>query len=61
MASFSSTNESFIPTLSQGILILASLVSATVVLLAKGFFSKRLVDQHGNSIPNGPMGVPILG
>ncbi|RDB27130.1 hypothetical protein Hypma_004573 [Hypsizygus marmoreus] len=63
MAGFSHADgvQWHIPTLSQSILILASIVSATVYLFAKAIRSRRLVDEHGNSIPNGPLGIPILG
>jgi len=61
MASFSSADGSIITTLSQGIVLLASIVSAAVLLIARAFMAKPLKDEHGNSIPNGPTGVPILG
>ncbi|KAF8878782.1 cytochrome P450 [Infundibulicybe gibba] len=60
MASYSS-HGSLLPTLSQGIVLLASIVSATVYLVSRAFFRRRLEDAHGNSIPNGPVGLPILG
>lgn len=61
MTNFSSVTGSHIPTLSQGIVLLASIVSAIVYLFAKTLLSKRPVDERGNSIPNGPIGMPFLG
>lgn len=58
MASFSG---SFIPTLTQAIVILASIVSATAYIFSNALFRKNLKDENGNSIPNGPIGLPILG
>lgn len=61
MANFSSFNGIYIPTFTQSIVLLASIVSATVYLLSKALFSRRPVDRNGNAIPNGPIGLPILG
>jgi hypothetical protein len=60
MASISLVNEGLIPTTSQGIVLLASIISATAYIFA-AFFLKRPVDGEGNPIPNGPIGVPIIG
>jgi hypothetical protein len=46
--------------LNQGVLV-ASIISATVILLIKAVFNKRLTNKDGNSIPNGPIGLPIVG
>ncbi|KAF8056531.1 cytochrome P450 [Lyophyllum atratum] len=50
-----------IPTFSQGIVLLASIVSATVYLFSKVVLARRPVDKNGNPIPNGPIGLPIVG
>lgn len=61
MASFSSSDGIYIPTFTQSIVLLASIVSATVYLLSKALFYRRPVDRDGNAIPTGPIGLPILG
>ncbi|KAF5380073.1 hypothetical protein D9615_006264 [Tricholomella constricta] len=50
-----------LPTISQGIVFLASIISATVYIFAKALLSRRPVDKNGNVIPDGPIGLPILG
>jgi len=46
----------------QVIVLVASLVSAVVLIFYKSFFSgRRLKDEDGNPIPPGPIGLPILG
>ncbi len=41
--------------------IWTSLLSVAVYLSSKAIYRKSLTDGKGNSIPDGPMGVPILG
>jgi hypothetical protein len=60
MASISLVNEGLIPTTSQGIVLLASIISATAYIFAAAFL-KRPVDVEGNTVPNGPIGLPIVG
>ncbi|KAF9456426.1 cytochrome P450 [Collybia nuda] len=61
MAIFTYPNEIHFPTFFQTIVLLASITSAAFYLFSKFFLSHRLVDQNGNKIPNGPVGLPILG
>ncbi|KAF9456424.1 cytochrome P450 [Collybia nuda] len=61
MASLPYSNGVFIPTFTQSIVLLASIISASVYLFSKALFSRRPVDRDGNAIPNGPIGLPILG
>lgn len=53
-------NGGFIPTTFAGIFFLASIVSATVYIFVEALL-KRRVDENGNPLPNGPVGVPIIG
>ncbi|KAG6856614.1 hypothetical protein H0H87_002569 [Tephrocybe sp. NHM501043] len=50
-----------IPTLPQGIILVASIVSATVYLFAKTFLARKLTNGNGDTIPDGPIGLPIVG
>jgi uncharacterized membrane protein len=50
-----------IPTTFQGIILLAFTISATAYFLAVILLSSRQVDGKGNSIPNGPVGMPVIG
>ena len=43
------------------VLALASLVSVTVYIVSRLLYRRSLVDAKGNSIPDGPMGLPIVG
>ena len=61
MASLSFLNGDIIPATSPGIILLTFIISATTYAIAVALFSKRLVDGEGNSIPKGPVGVPIIG
>ncbi|TFK35002.1 cytochrome P450 [Crucibulum laeve] len=60
MTGFSSIDNNFPPTLTQGIVILASIVSATIYLFSR-LLRRPLQDQDGNPVPPGPMGLPIFG
>lgn len=60
MASIPSSSGSLMPTLTQAIVILASIVSATAYFFSN-VFRKTLKDENGNSIPHGPIGLPIVG
>jgi Cytochrome P450 len=60
MISISLANNDFISITSQGILLLASIISATAYIFA-AFILKYPVDREGNSIPKGPIGLPIIG
>ena len=44
----------------QGIILFFT-SSATAYFLAVILLSRRLVDGKANSIPNGPVGIPIVG
>jgi hypothetical protein len=54
-------NEGLIPVTSQGIVLLAYITSAIVCTIATVLFYRRPVDVEGNPVPNGPLGVPIIG
>lgn len=50
--------------LSQHAIVLASILASIFVsiqVLKAWIFTPRRVDQHGNGIPPGPVGLPILG
>lgn len=51
------------PVLSNnGIVLLGALMFAALYLFPKAnFLRRKLVDRHGNGIPNGPIGLPIVG
>jgi hypothetical protein len=53
--------DTYIPTLPQGIVLLSSIISAAVYLFLKVVFPSRPKDKHGNAIPDGPIGLPIIG
>ncbi|KAF9000908.1 cytochrome P450 [Cyathus striatus] len=59
-STLSTSGGSLLPTLTQGIVLLASIVSAAIYLLSR-LVDRRLRDKNGNYIPNGPIGLPILG
>ncbi|ETW78112.1 cytochrome P450 monooxygenase 69 [Heterobasidion irregulare TC 32-1] len=46
---------------SQSIIALATLAAAVLYLLSEIVPRRRLVDKQGNTIPNGPWGMPIVG
>jgi hypothetical protein len=54
-------NEGLIPVTSQGIVLLAYITSAIACTIAAALFYWRLVDVEGNPVPNGPLGVPMIG
>jgi hypothetical protein len=57
----SSLGPSLLPTLSQGIVLVASIVSAAAYFFYNAIFNRGPVDKDGNSIPPGPIGLPIVG
>ncbi|KAG6836307.1 hypothetical protein H0H93_009280 [Arthromyces matolae] len=63
MTSFSPVNgdQWHIPTFPQGIVLVASIVSAFVYLFSKAVRSRRLTNEHGDPIPDGPWGLPVVG
>ncbi|KAH0581504.1 Cytochrome P450 1A1 [Termitomyces sp. J132] len=63
MTSFSPVNGNLwhLPTLPQGILLVASIVSAFVYLIVKTLRSRRPMNKAGDTIPDGPIGLPIVG
>ncbi|KAL0957853.1 hypothetical protein HGRIS_000037 [Hohenbuehelia grisea] len=61
MDALSQLLSSHVPSITQGIVLVASLVSAVVYLFLKTIFSRGPVDGNGNSIPSGPIGLPIVG
>ena len=46
---------------SQSIIALATLAAVILYLLSEIIPRRRLVDKQGNTIPNGPWGMPIVG
>ncbi|KAL0957848.1 hypothetical protein HGRIS_000033 [Hohenbuehelia grisea] len=61
MSTFSQFAGSHVGSLTQAIVLLASIVSATVWVLLRAVFPSKPRDKHGNSIPAGPVGLPIVG
>ena len=62
MTSFSPLADTIIPIISRGSIGLPFIISATVYIFATLFkFVKRPRDNGGNSIPNGPIGFPLIG
>ena len=41
--------------------LLTSLIAAAIYLSSKVFYRRPLTDDKGNTIPDGPTGLPILG
>ncbi|KAG6879386.1 hypothetical protein C0992_003100 [Termitomyces sp. T32_za158] len=50
-----------LPTLPQGVVLVASIVSAFIYLVAKTLRTRRPKNVSGDPIPDGPMGLPIVG
>ncbi|KAF9517507.1 hypothetical protein BS47DRAFT_1359550 [Hydnum rufescens UP504] len=50
-----------VPITSQGLTLFVFTISATVYVLAAFFFMGVLADDKGKCIPNGPVGLPIIG
>ncbi|KAF4604487.1 hypothetical protein EYR40_003261 [Pleurotus pulmonarius] len=61
MSTFAEFAGSQLTSPTQAIVLLASLISASVYFFLRAIFPTRLVDKHGNSIPSGPVGLPVLG
>ena len=61
MARMSFLDNSLTSTTSQLRVLLAFITLAATYTFARIFFSWRLVDKDGNRIPNGPVGLPIVG
>ncbi|KAF8156573.1 cytochrome P450 [Crassisporium funariophilum] len=61
MVFYSDAEGNSIPTITRGIVLIASLVSAVVYLFARSILFRRLQDRDGNTIPHGPRGLPIVG
>ncbi len=45
----------------SSLFLLTSLIAATIYLSSKVFYRRPLTDDKGNTIPDGPTGLPILG
>ena len=45
----------------SSLFLLTSLIAAAIYLSSKVFYRKPLTDDKGNTIPDGPTGLPILG
>lgn len=48
-------------TIPQGVLLVASIVTAFVYLVAKTLQARRPTNKAGDPIPDGPVGLPIVG
>ena len=48
-------------TTSQLRVLLAFIILAATYTFARIFFAWRLVDKEGNRIPDGPVGLPVIG
>lgn len=42
-------------------IVVGATIAIAVYVLSILFFGRSLMDKHGNSIPNGPWGLPIVG
>ncbi|KAG6818699.1 hypothetical protein H0H93_002698, partial [Arthromyces matolae] len=49
------------PAFPQGIGLVASIALASVYLVSKAVPSRRLTNNNGDPIPNGPWGLPVVG
>ena len=45
----------------SSLFLLTSLIAAAIYLSSKVFYRRPLTDDKGNTIPDGPTGLPILG
>lgn len=71
MANFPSNDEEqpLIVVIQRGILFLTSMASSALAFLLQTIyalflrlaFSNQFQDKEGNSIPNGPIGLPVVG
>jgi hypothetical protein len=61
MENSSSSPSGSVPITTQGLISFVFIISATVYVLAAFFFMRRPADDKGKRIPNGPVGLPIIG
>ena len=45
----------------SSLFLLTSLIAAAIYLSSKVFYRRPLTDDKGNTIPDGPTGLPVLG
>jgi hypothetical protein len=61
MENLSFSTSGTVPITSQELVVLVSTISTIIYVLAVLYFMRRLADGKGNHIPNGPVGLPIIG
>jgi hypothetical protein len=61
MENLSFSTSGSVPITSHELVLSVSTISTTVCIFAAFYFMRRLADGKGNHIPNGPVGLPIIG